>query len=71
MLVEFLQIVLGVKFSSSQDYGAKIMFGGKMQPHETIIKDIFQTKKVNNVNFIIISQIKTRSVKSIKKSYIF
>ena len=29
ILDEFLQIILGPKFSSSQDYGAKIMFAGK------------------------------------------
>ena len=30
MLVGFLQIIVGPKFSSSQDYDAKIMFAGKM-----------------------------------------
>ena len=48
MLVKFLQILVGVKFSSSKDYGAKIMYAGKIQPHETIIKDVFQTKKEND-----------------------
>ena len=71
MLVEFLQIILGVTFSSSQDYGAKIIYEGKIQPQEGIIKDVFQTKKDNNVNFIMRTQIKTRSAKSIKQSQKF
>ena len=29
MLVEFLQTIVGPKFSSSQDYGANIMFAAK------------------------------------------
>ena len=45
MLVEFLQIIVGAKFPSSQDYGAKIIYAGKIQPQETIIKDVVQTKK--------------------------
>ena len=46
ILVEFLQIIVGAKFSSSQDYGAKIMYARKIQPQETIIKNVFQTKKI-------------------------
>ena len=41
MLVEFLQITVREKSSSSQDYGAKIMYAGKIFPEETIIKDVF------------------------------
>ena len=41
MLVEFLQITVREKASSSQDYGAKIMYAGKIFPEETIIKDVF------------------------------
>ena len=39
MLVEFLQIIVGAKFSSLQDYAAKIIFGGRIQPYSTIIND--------------------------------
>ena len=46
MLAEFLQIVVGAKISSLQDYGAKIMYARKIQPQETIIKNVFQTKKI-------------------------
>ena len=42
MLVDFLQIIVGAKFPSSQDYGFKIIYTGKIQPQETIIKDVFQ-----------------------------
>ena len=42
-----------------------------MQSQSTIIKDVFQTKKENNVNFSMRSQIKTCSVKSIIQSQIF
>ena len=59
------------KFPSSQDYGAKIIYEGKIQPQEGIIKDVFQTKKDNNVNFIMRTQIKTRSAKRIKQSQKF
>ena len=45
MLAEFLQIIVGAKISSSQDYGAKIIYAGKIQPQETMIKDVVQTKK--------------------------
>ena len=38
-------MILGVNISSSYDYGANIMYVGKIQPHATIIKDVFQTKK--------------------------
>ena len=67
MLVEFFQIIVGAKFSSSQDYGAKIMYARQIFPQETIIKDVFQTKKDNNVIFNIRTQIKTRSKKRIKR----
>lgn len=46
MLVEFLQIIVEAKFSSSQEYGAKITYVRKIQPQETIIEDVFQTKKI-------------------------
>ena len=49
MLAQFLQIILGVKFSSSHNYGANIMYAGKIQPRVTKIKNIFQTKKDDNV----------------------
>ena len=51
---------MGAIFSSSQDYGAKIIYTGKIQLQETLIKDVFQTKKDNNVVFIVRIQIKTR-----------
>ena len=66
MLVEFFQIIMGPKFSSSQDYGAKIMFAGKILSQEQMIKDVFQTKKDNNVMFNMRKQILTRSKKGIK-----
>ena len=50
--------MLGAKFSSSQEDGVKINYGGKIQPQETIIKDVFQTKNENNVNVIMRTQIK-------------
>ena len=68
MLVEFLQIIVGAKFSSSQDYGAKIIYTGKILPQETIIKDVFQTKKDNNVIFNMTTQMKTCSKERIKSS---
>ena len=71
MLVEFLQIIVGAKFSSSHDYGAKLIYAGKILPQETIIKNIFQTKKYNNVIFIMRTQIKTRSTKIIKPTQKF
>ena len=42
-----------------------------MQRYDTKIKDVFQQKKENNVNFIMRSQIKARSMKSNKQSQIF
>ena len=71
ILVEFLQIIVGEMFSSSQDYGAKIMYARQILPQETKIKDVFQTKKDNNVIFNIRTQIKTRSKKRIKPSQEF
>ena len=71
MLVEFLQIIVGAKFSSSQDYGATIMSAGKIQPQEIMIKDVLQTKKDNTVIFIMITQIKTRSTTRIKQTQKF
>ena len=67
MLVEFLQIIVGANFLSSQDYATIIMFEGRMQPYSTIIKDFSKPKKGNILNFIMRSKIKTRSLKSIKK----
>ena len=32
MIIDFLIVILGSKFSSSQDYGAQIMFSGKKKP---------------------------------------
>ena len=63
MLVEFLQIIVGAKLSPSQDYGAKIIYAGKILPQETIIKDVFQTKIDNDVIFIMRTQIKIHSKK--------
>ena len=71
ILVEFLQIIVGAKFPPSQDYGAKIIYTGKILPQETIIKDVFQTKKDNNVIFIMRTQIKTHSKKRIKPTQKF
>ena len=51
ILVEFLQFIIGPKFSSSQDYGTEIMFAGKILSQEHMIKNVFQTKKYNNVLF--------------------
>ena len=41
MLVEFFQIIVRAKSSLSQDYGAKIMYAGKIFSQETMIKDVF------------------------------
>ena len=71
MLDEFLQNILGATFSSSQDYGAKIIYTGKNQPQEIINKDVSQTKKDNNAIFIMRTQIKIRSTKRIKRSHKF
>ena len=46
MIDDFLIIILGSEFSSSQDYGAQIMFGGKILTHDLRIKDIFKPKKI-------------------------
>ena len=51
MINDFLIVILGSKFSSSQDYGAQIMFSEKKESHDVMIKHIFQTKKDNNVWF--------------------
>ena len=51
MINDFLIVILGSKFSSSQDYGAKIIFSGKKQTHDLMTKNIFQIKKDNNVMF--------------------
>ena len=50
-LLNFFQIILGANVLSSQEYGAKVIFDGKIQPHVTIIKDVFQIKKENNMKF--------------------
>ena len=71
MLVEFLQIIVGPKSSSSQDYGAKIMYTEKILSQETMIKDVFQTKKDNNVMFNMRTQIIIRSQKRIKSTQKF
>ena len=63
MIDDFLIIIVGSKFSSSQDYGAQIMFSEKKLTHDLRIKNIFQTKKDNNVWFIIPKQIVTCSKK--------
>ena len=63
MIDDFLQIILGSKYSSSQDYGAQIMFSGKILTQELRIKNLFQTKKDNNVWFNMPKQILTRSKK--------
>ena len=42
ILIEFLQVIVGAKFTTSQEYGTKIIYAGKIQPQETIIKDVFQ-----------------------------
>ena len=41
ILVEFLQIILGPKFSSSQDYGAKIIFAGRTKEEVSFKKSKF------------------------------
>ena len=69
ILVEFLQIVIGPKFSSSQDYGTEIMFAGKILSQEHMIKNVFQTKKYNNVLFTMRKLILTRSKKGIKSNF--
>ena len=51
MINDFLIVILGSKFSSSQDYGAKIIFSGKNQTHDLMIKNIFQIKEDNNAMF--------------------
>ena len=71
MLVEFLQIIVGKIFHLYKNFGAKIMYAGKIQPQETIIKDFFQTKKDNYVIFNTRTQIKTRSTKRIKQNQNF
>ena len=63
MIYDFLIIILGSEFSSSQDYGAQIMFGGKTLTHDLRIENIFQTKKDNNVWFNMPKQIVTCSKK--------
>ena len=63
MIDDFLQIILGPKYWSSQDYGAQIMFSGKIFTQELMIKNVFQTKKDNNVWFNMSKQILTRSKK--------
>ena len=47
------------------------MYARQILPQETKIKDVFQTKKDNNVIFNIRTQIKTRSKKRIKPSQEF
>ena len=47
------------------------MYARKNLPQETIIKDVFQTKKDNNVIFNMRTQIKTRSKKRIKSTQKF
>ena len=68
MIDDFLQIILGSKYSSSQDYGAQIMFSGKILTQELRIKNLFQTKKDNNVWFNMPKQILTRSKKGTKSN---
>ena len=52
MIVEFLIIILGVKYCVLKDYGVTICFTGKPLPYNTPIKDVFQTKKRNNTMFV-------------------
>ena len=47
------------------------MYARKNLPQETIIKDVFQTKKDNNVIFNMRTQIKTRLKKRIKSTQEF
>lgn len=69
ILVEFLQITLRPKYLSSQDYGAQTMFGGKRLSQELMIKNVFQTKKDNNVFCNMPKEILTRSNKGIKSNF--
>ena len=67
MLLVFFQIIVGTKFPSSQDYGTKLTYSGKIIPQETIIKDVSQTKKNNNVIFIMRHKLKLVRRKESKK----
>ena len=51
LINEFLIVILGSKFSSSEDYDVKIIFSGKNQVPDLSIKNIFQIKNDNNVLF--------------------
>ena len=56
MINEFLIVILGSKFSSSEDYDVKIIFRGKNQALDLIIKTIFQIKNDNNVMFTMLKR---------------
>ena len=53
LINEFPIVILGSKFSSSEDYDVKIIFCGKNQAQDLRIKNIFQIKNDNNVMFTV------------------